>query len=539
MRNKRIFLCLVLLSIVFFGLYFVGNNALDYGKNKSIRIDNIEIKPYYQGEDKIFFIPSGLNEYIVDDEGYIIEKLDNVSTLMIDTTQKDLEFLNRDKNNKLDISCVLIDEKGNYDSPIYGTIKGRGNNSWITDKKSYNLDFNHEIDLFGMGKANKWVLVPNSSDPSGIKNKMVYDFVKTLDMKWAVDSEYVNLFINGEYNGLYLLCEKVEVNKERLDISKNGALLKRELNSRFYDLDNVFLSKSDNVIEIEYPESVIRNKEIENKVNQMEDYLLKNDNSYLDIMDLDSWVKCYLVDEFFDNLDAGIASAYFYIDEDGKMYRGPLWDYDSIMFDNPETVVAKCRYRQEYARNDYYYYLNNKKEFKEKIKEIFDQKFVSYINNDLDSYLDNMYSRINTSLRCDAIRWKYELNNDRQYFSDYLKKRSLFLKNYWDNQDDYCVVQILKDRFYETYVVKKGSSIKDAINIDMSLFDDVEYYNGDTDEDFNIDMIINDDIRIHNKDHSTYIDDNNISGMGLLNVVVSFVFVISFIILIYILRKKA
>ena len=505
-----------------------------------MKIDNFEIKPFYLDNNKIFFIPSGLNdkEYSVDDKDYTIEYLDSISTLMINTTQKDLEFLNKDKDNKLDITCIFIDENGNYDNPIYGTIKGRGNNSWITDKKSYNLDFNYAIDLFNMGKANKWVLVPNSSDPSGIKNKLVYDFVKTLKMKWAVDSEYVNVFINGEYNGLYLLCEKVEVNKERLDISRDSCLLKRELNSRFYDLENVFLSKNDNVIEIEYPESVIKNKDIENQVNLMEDYLMKDDNSYLDIIDLDSWVRCYLVDEFFDNLDAGIASAYFYIDEDGKIYRGPLWDYDSIMFDNPESVVANCRYRQVYARNDYYYYLNNKNEFKDRVKELFVQEFMPYINNNLDSYLNNLYSRIDKSLKCDAIRWNYELNNDKNYFSDYFKKRATFLKNYWDNQDDYCVIQILEDRFYDTYVVKKGNSIKDAINIDMSLFDNVEYCNGDTGDDFDINQIIDDNIRIHNKNYNNQVEDNNISSVGLLNMVVSFVFIISFIALIYILKKR-
>ncbi|MCR5608525.1 MAG: CotH kinase family protein [Lachnospiraceae bacterium] len=147
-------------------------------------------------------------------------KANDTATIYIDTESQSLYKVNEDKDNKEAGSMKIIDRDGkiNYDSDIE-YISGRGNYSWMWgDKKSYNIKLNEGTDLLNLGASDKWCLNANCFDKSSLKNKMIYDFAKEMRMPFTPDTAYVDVYFNGEYAGIYLLSEKLNVEKNRVNI---------------------------------------------------------------------------------------------------------------------------------------------------------------------------------------------------------------------------------------------------------------------------------------------------------------------------------
>ena len=102
--------------------------------------------------------------------------------------------------------------------PSEAVWKLHGRSSARSEKKSFNLKFPGRVDLFGMGAAKKWVLVANSYDRTMLRNKLMYDLSGEIGMRCPMESCFVELYINGEYRGVYQLCEAPEIDKERVAI---------------------------------------------------------------------------------------------------------------------------------------------------------------------------------------------------------------------------------------------------------------------------------------------------------------------------------
>ena len=97
------------------------------------------------------------------------------------------------------------------------TIKGRGNSSWGFPQKPYKLKLDKKTDLFGFGKNKHWVLISNYVDTSALRNKYGSDLAKELGIT-GMDMTWVDVVLNGEYNGLYMLMEHIRVDSNRVDI---------------------------------------------------------------------------------------------------------------------------------------------------------------------------------------------------------------------------------------------------------------------------------------------------------------------------------
>ncbi len=115
-------------------------------------------------------------------------------------------------------TMVLSDQSGNilYDGNLQ--IKLRGNSTRYLSKQPYKIKLETKSDLFGMGKNKHWVLLANDIDHALIRNKITLDFAKAIGMRFASESELVTVFVNGNYRGVYQLCEQIRVDKERVNI---------------------------------------------------------------------------------------------------------------------------------------------------------------------------------------------------------------------------------------------------------------------------------------------------------------------------------
>lgn len=97
-------------------------------------------------------------------------------------------------------------------------IKGRGNSTWWTEKRSYRIKLEHDTDLMNMGSSKHWILHANPFDESLMRNKIAYDLSGAMGMPY-MKSTWVDVIFNGTYVGNYSLCEQIRVAPNRVDIT--------------------------------------------------------------------------------------------------------------------------------------------------------------------------------------------------------------------------------------------------------------------------------------------------------------------------------
>ncbi|MDE6087359.1 MAG: CotH kinase family protein, partial [Oscillospiraceae bacterium] len=102
-----------------------------------------------------------------------------------------------------------------YDGAI--EIKGRGSSTWGWDKKPYKIKLDSKTDMFGMGKNKHWVLMANYADGTFMRNQVANTVAKEIGQT-AMDSVFVDVIVNGEYQGNYQFCEQIRVDENRVDI---------------------------------------------------------------------------------------------------------------------------------------------------------------------------------------------------------------------------------------------------------------------------------------------------------------------------------
>ena len=228
-------------------------------------------------------------------------------------------------------------------------IRGRGNASWSSfPKKSYRIKLDEGASLFGLPQNRDWVLVSNYADKSLIRNCVAHAIARRLDgMEYTSTHFSVNLYLEGEYLGIYTFADKIEEGNGRLDFSP----IEGDTPSAFGGMDIGFLCEvgwdfeGENVYNRDYfdAEKVVRIyvKEPESdRANTPEflyvkNYILATEQAIIsgqgwqDYIDLDSWVDWFILTELtFNTESAFYRSCYFWKREGGRLMLGPVWDFD-------------------------------------------------------------------------------------------------------------------------------------------------------------------------------------------------------------------
>ena len=229
-------------------------------------------------------------------------------------------------------------------------IKLRGNTTLWVDKKSYKIKFNEKQNLLGMGSDKEWALLANYFDATYIRNYYAYTLANALGLEYTCDCKFVEVYLNGEYNGLYLLSETVKTSKERVNIEVDTTgdetpfLLELDMkiiqdNPNYMDTldDEMFLidnKKYNNKVYpfgTKYPDSF---KDIDsNQYQYIKDYMNNvfesvRNGSYKEYIDVESFINYFLIQELFMNPDLDYSSVYMYKPVGEKLKFGPLWDFD-------------------------------------------------------------------------------------------------------------------------------------------------------------------------------------------------------------------
>lgn len=105
-------------------------------------------------------------------------------------------------------------------------LKGRGNTTWGWNKKPYAVKLNKKTELLGMPKHKRWALLANSIDRSLMRNRLAFEIARRCKgLEWTPRSRYVEVVMNGKHQGSYLLVEQIKADENRVPVpSGNDAL---------------------------------------------------------------------------------------------------------------------------------------------------------------------------------------------------------------------------------------------------------------------------------------------------------------------------
>lgn len=324
----------------------------------------------------------------------VVLRSSNLDALFLETkTPEDgagegLDYLKLSRENQLAAEAVMIGAGGGltYRGEVE-YLRGRGNATWEeTDKKSYLMKLKKKADIAGMGEAKKWVLIPNSFDRSFLKNYMTYNIARKINLPFTPETVFVDWYVDGEYQGNYMLCEKIEVKENRVEIRSleeetrlrngksaleefpayangengeaytskgfdipanpaditGGYLLELEMNGRYREEETAgFVTANHEEIMIASPAYASREQVnyISTYYEETEAAILAADGvnpdtgkAFTDYLDVESFAKKYIIEELSKNVDAGLSSQYMFKLPDGRggrLFAGPVWDYDS------------------------------------------------------------------------------------------------------------------------------------------------------------------------------------------------------------------
>ena len=401
----------------------------------------------------------------------------SLPTLYIDTASGSMDYIHAQKGNeesgilRLYAQDGALECRGNLD-----TLKGRGNATWLSQKKPYSLTLSQEADLLGMGAARNWILLSNPYDSSNLRNKIVYDFAQELGLAYSPRCQWVDLYLNGQYAGLYLLTTRNEIHPQRVNISQGSSfLVSMELRSRLEEQNLSFVSTDrSGALAFRIQDSALSKDTVQAMLQSLENAVLAPDGvdsvtgkSYLELIDLESWAARYLIDEVFCNFDGGSLSQFFYYDggsDSGKIYAGPIWDMDNTLsrgYFPPNTLWAGRPHLWSEEDSPLYAALWNKEAFRAEVLRQYRELFRPGVERLLESTLDSYPGRITQAARLNALRWAMDSGSGQpEIIREGLIRRLEFLDDYFFGDTDYCLVQEADPGgVWRCYAVPRGQSL--------------------------------------------------------------------------------
>lgn len=290
-----------------------------------------------------------------------------------------------DKVNDLTSIISIVSEEGTQLLQEPGSIRLRGNASMNFPKKPYRIKFEKKQRVLDApAKAKKWTLINNYGDKTLMRNMLAFEISRRMGMEYTPFCHPVDVIVNGEYKGCYQLCDQIEVNKNRVNIEEmdSSCVAGSELSGGYmievdaYATDEplYFYSSRNCPVTIKYPddEDIVQKQVdyIRSRYNAMENRIFATNytsekGGYRDYLDLESFLKHFLVGELSGNTDT-YWSVYMYKHRDDPLfYTGPVWDFD-LAFENDNRTYPIVN------KSDYIYrsggsYAGNMKSFVDRI----------------------------------------------------------------------------------------------------------------------------------------------------------------------------
>ena len=516
------------------------NHILANEDSLHFNVAGLEISLWPKNGQYYAFLPSACREAglepelseNIDPDSVIWLYSEHIPAVFIETESGTSDQINSDKNIKEPGTIKVLEPDGSFSlEHSLEYIKGRGNTSYTEfDKKPYQIKLTQDAPFLDMEPGKKWVFVSNSADSSLIRNALSRSLAGHLNLPQSEEGTFVDLYVNKEYVGNYYVVEKIEIQENRLllsDLQKatehenetedlstyetawtdttkakqipndpeditGGYLIERDFDNRFLKEveinESYFITEAKECFIVRDPEytSEAQIAYIDSYVQSVENAILSAEGidgttgkSYQDLIDVDSFVRKYLLEEVTANYDGGVASSYFYKDSDtidGRLYAGPVWDYDVSWGNSPaylgQISTSPERLSRLASHSDssvWFQSLYHKPEVYEKIVSCYAQEISPYLTLLADEILPMLDEITAASAAMDQVRWEdqYARNGysgDRSeqitFIADYIKARKDFLDRAWIAQIPvHTVTLLIEGAVYDTLYVLDNDTL--------------------------------------------------------------------------------
>ena len=502
--------------------------------DNKISVAGQEILLWTKNDQYYAFLPSACKEAGLEPE--ISENIDpdsvtwlyseHIPAVFIETESGTSDLINTDKNVKEPGTITVLEPDGSISlEHSLEYMKGRGNTSYTEfEKKPYQIKLTKSAPFLGMESGKKWVFVSNSADSTLIRNALSRSLGQHLGLAQSEEGTFVDLYVNKEYLGNYYVVEKIEVQENRLPISDlekateyendtedlssyetawtdttkarqipndpdditGGDLIERGFDNRFLKEveinESYFITEAKECFIVRDPEytSEAQIAYIDSYVQSVENAILSAEGidsatgkSYQDLIDVDSFVRKYLLEEITANYDGGVASSYFYKDSDtidSRLYAGPVWDYDVSWGNSPaylgQISTSPERLSRLSSHSDssvWFQSLYNKPEFYQQIISCYRDEISSYLSLLADEILPMLDEITAASAAMDQVRWEeqyvengYSGDRSKQiaFLADYITGRKAFLDQVWIEQIPvHTITLLIEGVVYDTLYV--------------------------------------------------------------------------------------
>ena len=477
-------------------------------------------------------------ETIQEEKSMIFMKSANLHTMFFDLEEGELESINHDTYVFTDVK--VYDEVGNQQfAGESERIKTHGNTTLQHDKKPYILKLQEKEALCGMGAGKNWILLANAREGTKIANKLILDMADAVGLGYTSEAAWTDVYINGEYRGNYLLCQKIDVASNSVDIydldkqnkSGNdvdnadtfaddmekgyllgeeprditgGYLLEKDLPDYYGAETCGFTTQQGMTFTITSPKKASQEEVgyISDYIQNIETLIANGDDVCFDYIDQNSFTKRFLIEEMSFNYDTGITSYYFYKKaDDDTLYAGPMWDFDNI-FGEANSIYVEYEV-SELDERDYHDsgegvlnwdadLYNKFPQYKEKMISTYKDTILPYIHYLLEEGIDDYADIIRDSVAMDMIKYDYGENeaghyqsfeNNIRYTKYFLGNRMNFLNDRWNIEDEPYRFQSI-DTVHTVYFMYEDHTVEYHVPDGQTLTDeelpeyDTELYSG-------------------------------------------------------------
>lgn len=439
MKNKMI-LCTTMVIILAFSFFVYSYENDIYKKRYHEHIENKTTTKKYDY--------SKINQDTYKNKEIKMSSFSsNLPVISIDTNdQKILGGTDRKVKDYIKVSLETYNRENKLTTADFKTealIRYRGNSSRFFEKKGLKIKLinkkgnDNDYPLLGLSSDSDFILHGPYLDKTLIRNYLGYNITGEV-MEYSPNVRYCEVFINGEYQGVYLLVETIKVNKNRVNISKleknskvTSYLL--EVTHRYETEDDLYFLnsfttytkriKNSSQYNIKYPTAKKLTKElntyITNDISDFEKILYSydyddNNLGYMKYIDIDSFVNYVVINEFFLNYDAGNNSTYLYKDKVGK-YKLVFWDMNNI-FDNyfiellkEQGFIMKSKPWFKMLLKDEYFTNRVVNRYKELRKTILSEKY-------LDNYIDEVINYLGPAIERNFVKWGDSFTDEKNKF---------------------------------------------------------------------------------------------------------------------------
>ncbi|MDD3078596.1 MAG: CotH kinase family protein [Paludibacter sp.] len=448
------------------------------------------------------FLPALVFQLLFVSEASAQVQVSNIPSIYINTTNNAAVV---DKTTWIPGIITVVSNDTTESLDMATEIRGRGNSTWLLDKKPYRVKLDKKTNLLNMpAHLKNWVFLSNHADKTLIRNALAFKIGALLGFEFTPAGRFVDFTLNNDFLGNYFITDQIEVNPGRVDIDEQDSSVVSEpdiTGGYLLEIDGFassepvwFTSGKGLKISVKSPDDDDINDAqltyIQTYIADFESRLFSDDFTdpelgYRAHVDTTSLINWYIACELTGNSDSFWSTYVYKKRNDDKLYFGPMWDYD-IAFNNDDRLGDATKNLMSNVAHDPKTWIKqflSDEWFVKAVLRHWQQFEAQNLNAVLNSYINETVQLIDQSQQLNYNRWPVldqKIYRETYLFStyaegvDYLKtyiaNRILFLNDAFANMvpESPSIPFVPQSNVYYMIMNRKTSNVIDVDNNSVS-----------------------------------------------------------------------